>query len=82
MDAAAGTQQPAFDHAQLATELSKLAGHTLAADHLPFQEIEFSTDMRSVIVALGAHRFVCDRSGATCTEESTAGSDPSSDSPQ
>ena len=51
VDAAAGTQQPAFDHAQLATELSKLAGHTLAADHLPFQEIEFSTDMRSVIVA-------------------------------
>ena len=67
VDAAAGTQQPAFDHARLAAELSKLSGHTLAADHLPFQEIEFSTDMRSVIVPLGTHRFVCDRSGATST---------------
>jgi dipeptidyl-peptidase 4 len=80
VDAVAGTQQPAFDHARLAAELSKHAGHNLAADHLPFQEIEFSTDMRSVTVALGARRFVCDRSGAACTQESTTGGDARNDS--
>ena len=80
VDAAAGTQQPAFDHARLAAELSKLAGRTLAADHLPFQEIEFSTDMRSVTVALGARRFVCDRAGTPCSQESTVGGDARNDS--
>ena len=75
VDAAAGTEQPAFDHARVAAALSIVAGRTINPDRLPFQEIEFSGDMHSVAVVLGPHRFQCDRSGDSCAAESAAGGD-------
>ena len=41
VDAERGTRQPAFDHQQLASALSKAAGETYSAQRLPFSEIDF-----------------------------------------
>src|ERR1700723_3004851 len=69
VNAATGAEEPAFDHAKLAATLGALTGRTLDARQLPFPGIEFSPDLRSVTVFLGPRRFVCDRSGATCTPQ-------------
>jgi dipeptidyl aminopeptidase/acylaminoacyl peptidase len=77
VDAATGAEQPAFDHAKLAETLGKLIGHALDARRLPFFAIEFSPDMRSVTVALGPKRYVCERSGASCAAaDHDAATDP------
>ncbi|MFY9745394.1 MAG: DPP IV N-terminal domain-containing protein [Acidobacteriaceae bacterium] len=66
VDAATGAEQPAFDHQKLAAALGTLTGRTLDPKHLPFPAIDFSPDMRSVTIALGPKRYLCDRAGAAC----------------
>ena len=61
------TKEPAFDHAKLATALSAASGQTYEANKLPFREIWFSADGRSVLLRAGRRRFECDRQGTHCT---------------
>ena len=70
-NAATGSEQPAFDHVKLAATLGELAGRPLDPRHLPFFGIEFSPDMQSISVALGTTVYRCDRSGATCSRDSS-----------
>src|SRR5262249_47864409 len=44
VDPARGTREPAFDRTNLASALSKAAGSTYDAAHLPFQTIAFTDD--------------------------------------
>jgi dipeptidyl-peptidase 4 len=81
VDGATGQKQPAFDHARVATTLTKAAGRTFDARKLPFQSIEFSPDLQSVKFTIGPRRWTCDRAGNTCTaEERPAGDRPRGDS--
>ena len=59
-------KEPAFDHARLAAALSAASGQSYQANSLPFREIEFSADGRSVSFNVGRNRFTCDRQGAKC----------------
>ncbi|MGC2637488.1 MAG: DPP IV N-terminal domain-containing protein, partial [Acidobacteriaceae bacterium] len=76
VDAATGSQQPAFDHAKLAASLSALTGRTLDPRQLPFPFLEFSPDLRSVTVPIGPKAYICDRSAATCQPQDPAHGDP------
>jgi dipeptidyl aminopeptidase/acylaminoacyl peptidase len=67
VDADKGTRGPAFDHAKLATALSKAAGAEYKADRLPFDEIEFSDDARFVTVEANGKRWGCDTTTYVCT---------------
>ena len=69
VDPARGTREPAFDHAKLAAALSKVAGSTYDAAHLPFQSIAFSPDSQSVSVTVGSNHWRCDRQGKSCAED-------------
>ncbi len=68
-DPATLTKEPAFDHAKLAAALSAASGHTYQANNLPFREIEFSEDGRSVSFSVGRRRFKCDRQGIQCVAQ-------------
>ncbi len=72
VNAATGNEEPAFDHAKLAAALGKFTGRTLDPQHLPFFGIQFSPDMRSVTVAVGPKRYLCDRSGSSCSAQDAA----------
>ncbi|MEV6984765.1 DPP IV N-terminal domain-containing protein [Sphaerisporangium sp. NPDC051017] len=50
VDAAAGTRQPAFDHAKLAVALGGVVGHDVDPAALPFFAIEFVGDSVRVVV--------------------------------
>ena len=53
VDAEQGKRQPAFDHAKLATGLSKAADKVCKPDRLPFDEIEFVDDDKVVRFKVG-----------------------------
>jgi len=60
------TRARAFDHVRLAAALSAAAGSKFAADNLPFQTIEFSTDGRNISFEAAGRRWTCDVQGAGC----------------
>ena len=68
VDAEKGTRGVAFDHAKLATALSKAAEANFRADRLPFNDIEFSDDAKSVQFDAGGKRWKCDLENYTCTD--------------
>jgi len=68
-DPARGTRVPAFDHAKLAATLSKAAGATYDAAHLPFTDITFSAAGQSVSVSAAGRRFQCDVQGSQCAPD-------------
>src|SRR5258707_14890821 len=41
-------REPAFDHAKIAAALSAAAGKSFDANHLPFQQFEYSADGKSI----------------------------------
>jgi dipeptidyl aminopeptidase/acylaminoacyl peptidase len=65
VDPAKGARAPAFDHAKVAAALSSASGRTYTGDQLPFQEIEFSTDGRSITFQADG-RWQCDVLGIKC----------------
>src|SRR5690242_10631689 len=65
VDPAKGTRAPAFDHAKIAAALGAATGRTYDAHKLPFQEIEFSSDLATITVQADG-RWQCDVSGAKC----------------
>src|SRR5262245_59674942 len=60
VDAEAGSRQPAFDHAKLATALSKAADAEYRADSLPFDSIDFTDDAKAVRFKVGDDAWKCD----------------------
>src|ERR1043166_3657094 len=72
VDPAKGTRAPAFDHTRLAGALSSVAGSTYEGSKLPFTEIEYSADAKSVSFNAAGKRFRCDVLGAKCEPGGTA----------
>ena len=68
VDAEKGTRALAFDHAKLAASLSKATSEEYRADRLPFNEIEFTDDMKAVKIEAGGKRWKCDLNTYTCSE--------------
>jgi dipeptidyl-peptidase 4 len=71
-DAAAGTQQPAFDHAKMAAALGTLLHRTLDPQQLPITYLSFSPDLRTVTVYAERGIYICDRAAATCAAKESA----------
>jgi dipeptidyl aminopeptidase/acylaminoacyl peptidase len=72
VDTAKGTRAPAFDHTRVAAALSTASGRPYTAAQLPFQEIEFSADGKSIGFQAGG-RWQCDVQGAKCTADPAPG---------
>ncbi|MFN0112006.1 MAG: DPP IV N-terminal domain-containing protein [Blastocatellia bacterium] len=66
VDPARGTRGPAFDHAKLAAALSTAAGAKYEATKLPFQQIEFSADGKTITFSVEQQRFTCDLQSYQC----------------
>ncbi|HEV3435854.1 MAG TPA: DPP IV N-terminal domain-containing protein, partial [Gemmata sp.] len=77
VDAEKGTRALAFDHAKLAASLSKAASGEYREDRLPFNEFEFTVDMKSVQIEAGGKKWKCDLDTYTCSELGTAGNNKS-----
>ena len=72
VDAEKGARQPAFDHEKLAAALSKAAGKEFKADHLPFTNIEFSDDGKSVKFDAADKSWRCDLDSYQCASQAAA----------
>ena len=70
---AAGTRQPAFDHAKVAAALSAAGGKTYDAKHLPFMSFDFSSDGQSIVFSAQAKHWTCDVQGSPCTADAKSG---------
>jgi len=66
IDPARGTRGPAFDHAKLAAALSTAAGAKYEAFKLPFQQIDFAADGKTISFTIERRRFSCDVMGNQC----------------
>jgi len=71
-DAEHNTRKPAFDHARLASALSKAAGGTYDGAHLPFMQIEFSADLKTVSFNAAGKHWNCDVQGNQCASDKAA----------
>jgi len=60
VDPARGTRRPAFDHARLATVLSRVADSTWTAQQLPFDSITFVDAAHALEVDAAGSRWRCD----------------------
>jgi dipeptidyl-peptidase-4 len=67
VDPARKTRTRAFDQERVAAALSRAAGATYDALHLPFTEFDFSTDGQSIVFDLDRRRWTCDVRGTACT---------------
>ncbi len=61
------TRGRAFDHARLASALSRAADTTYDAFHLPFQTFEFSADGLSITFDAGRRHWTCGLRSDQCT---------------
>jgi dipeptidyl aminopeptidase/acylaminoacyl peptidase/uncharacterized protein (DUF885 family) len=70
VDAERGLREPAFDHAKLASALSKAAGGpAYEALHLPFENIELTSDAKAVRFSVGDTNWICDLTSYECTRD-------------
>ncbi|HUZ00049.1 MAG TPA: DPP IV N-terminal domain-containing protein, partial [Thermomicrobiaceae bacterium] len=67
IDPAAGTREPAFDHARLAAALSLAAGHPYVHTQLPFDEIRFQDEGQTLGFTVDGQGWTCDLADYTCT---------------
>ncbi|MBV9963498.1 MAG: DPP IV N-terminal domain-containing protein [Parafilimonas sp.] len=73
VDATKGTRSAAFDQQKLATALSLQAGKTYTANMLPFTNIEYTDDGKSILFNANAKRWKADlKTYALTLETSTA----------
>ena len=75
VDPARRTRSRAFDHERVAAALSRAADTTYGAFSLPFTQLDFSSDGRSISFDIGSRRWTCDLQGAQCTGETRRGDD-------
>src|SRR5215212_3307599 len=73
VDPARGTRIPAFDHAKLAAALSAVAGAKYEGFNLPFQQIDFSADGKTISFNIERRRFTCDVLGNQCNTVANSG---------
>lgn len=67
VDPARRTRERAFDHARLAATLSQMLDTTVDAYHLPFTQLEFAADGRSITFTVRGRIFTCELERSTCT---------------
>ncbi len=85
VDAERGTREAAFDHAKLASALSKTAGSEYKPDHLPFSRIEFLDDAKAIRFKVGEATWKCSLSSYECSKAEPAADekpDSETDPPQ
>jgi dipeptidyl aminopeptidase/acylaminoacyl peptidase len=68
IDEEGATRKPAFDHGRLAASLSKAAGADYRALRLPFDEIAFADDGKTVSFRVGDTNWKSDLSSYECTK--------------
>jgi dipeptidyl-peptidase 4 len=73
VDAAKGASGPAFDHARLASALSKAAGKTYEAGKLPFEQIELAEDGSAVSFTVESRKWKCTLADYQCVGEPDPG---------
>jgi dipeptidyl aminopeptidase/acylaminoacyl peptidase len=66
VDADRLTQERAFDHVRVAKNLSTKLAKKIAGHALPFEEIEFSADMKFVFFQIDSAKFKCTRANGLC----------------
>ena len=66
VDPTRGTRGPAFDQAKLAAALSAASGAKYEAFNLPFQQIDFSADGKSISFFVEGRPWTCDAQGNQC----------------
>ena len=66
VDPEAGTREPAFDHTRLASALSAAAGSSYSSDDLPFDEITFVEDGKSLEFVIDGTQWSCELNTYTC----------------
>ncbi|MBI4662749.1 MAG: prolyl oligopeptidase family serine peptidase [Verrucomicrobia bacterium] len=71
VDAVKGIRMAAFDHEKLADSLSKAAGVDYKADRLPFDDLDFGTDSKSVRFKVGGLEWQCDLTSYKCSKVET-----------
>ncbi|HUZ00524.1 MAG TPA: DPP IV N-terminal domain-containing protein, partial [Thermomicrobiaceae bacterium] len=67
VDPAAGTREPAFDHARLAAALSVASGTPYVHTQLPFDEIRFQDEGQTLGFTVDGQGWTCDLADYTCT---------------
>jgi len=75
VDAEHNTAGPAFDHAKLAAALATATKRELAATDLPFDDIDFSEDGKSIHFNFEDARWTCALSDYKCTTEAAKKAD-------
>ena len=76
VDPARGTREPAFDHTRLAAALSKVAGSTYDAAHLPFESVAITPDSQYIAFSVGSIHWKCDRQGTACAVDPNPPAEP------
>ena len=66
-DAVKGVRVPAFDHMRLAAALSSVSGQTCDGERLPFDAIEFTSDLSAVRFTADHIGWSCDLTSYACT---------------
>lgn len=72
VDARKGTRSKAFDHAKLATAISTATGKTVTPGMLPFSNINFSADLKTLSFSSGGKKWKADLTTYQLTEEGSA----------
>ncbi len=68
VDADRGLRERAFDHAKLAAALSRSAGIEVRGDRLPFDELEFADDLKTVRFTVGGVTWQCELTAYECSK--------------
>src|ERR1700752_2766194 len=72
VDAEKGTRAKAFDHAKLAAGLSKATEKEHKADRLPFEEVNFTDDLKFAYVDVGGRWWKFDLDSYACINSGAA----------
>jgi len=67
VDVGRGAREPAFDHARLASSLSRAAGMEYRAEKLPFDSIEYVDSMKAVQFSVSGTAWKCDLATYECS---------------
>jgi len=66
VDADHNTQSPAFDHQKLAAALAQATHREISASELPFEDIDFSDDGKSIAFEAGGDHWSCTLADYNC----------------
>jgi dipeptidyl aminopeptidase/acylaminoacyl peptidase len=66
-----GTRGPAFDQAKLAAALSTATGRTVDANHLPFGQVRFPADGKSILFRVAGKGWKADLENYSITEDTS-----------